>query len=266
MFTSEQSRRYSRQFVLKEIGVFGQEKLCKSRVLIIGAGGLGSNAIMHLAAAGVGTIGIADYDDVDLSNLQRQVIHSTLSLGMNKADSAEEFVKRLNPDVKVETIKERLTAKNIEKAIENYDFVLDCTDRFENKFLINDACVINKKPFCHGGVIGFEGQVMTYVPSKPCLRCVLRDIPRDAPTCSDFGVIGAAVGVIGSIQALEAIKYLTGRGELLAGKILKFDGLNNNVRIINFKADEDCPICGENRTIIRLKSEEYEIKGECNGR
>lgn len=243
MFTKEQSQRYSRHFVLPEIGIFGQEKLLSSSVLVIGAGGLGSNVIMHLAAAGVGRLGIVDGDVVELSNLNRQVIHSTLTLGMSKAESAKRFVSALNPDVKVVALNERLTAQNIAHVINNYDFIVDCTDNFESKFLINDACVLAKKPYCHGGVTGLEGQVMTVLPGGPCLRCVLGDIPIDAPTCLDFGVLGAIVGVIGSIQATEAIKYLIGINEPCS--LLKFNGKSMKFINIKLKRDPDCPLCGK---------------------
>lgn len=264
-YTSEQAKRYSRHFVLREIGIFGQEKLLSGKVLVIGAGGLGSSAIMYLAAAGVGTLGIADYDVVDYSNLQRQVIHGERSVGARKVESAREFVHGLNSDVKVETISERLTSQNILQVVENYDFVLDCTDRFETKFLINDACVLAKKPYCHAGAIGFEGQIMTYLPGSACLRCLLGEIPKDAPTCEDFGVVGAAVGVLGSMQALEAVKFLVGQGELLVNRLLKYDGLASKVQIIKCKPDSDCRACGKN-AISALDDAEYSIQGECNGR
>ena len=263
---AKQAQRYSRHFVLKEIGVSGQKKLLRSKVLVIGAGALGSNAIMHLAAAGVGTIGICDFDRVDISNLQRQIIHRVGSVGQKKTDSAMQAVNELNPDVTVIKHDERMTADNIESIIKQYDFVLDCTDRFETKFLINDACVLGKKPYCHAGVVRFEGQVMTYVPGMgPCLRCLLGSVPprKDTLTCSEAGVLGAVTGVIGSIQAIEAVKYLLGIGDLLVGKVLRFDGLGMNISKVKFAhSDPGCAVCGQNATIKSLKGNEseYEIK------
>lgn len=266
MLTSEQIERYSRHFVLKEIGVGGQKRLLSSKVLVIGAGALGSSALMYLAAAGVGTIGICDYDCVDLSNLQRQIIHRSDSVGTSKISSAAKTIEGLNPDVKIITHNERMTVDNIQDIITQYEFVLDCTDRFETKFLINDACVLSKVPYSHAGVVRFEGQLMTYVPGRgPCLRCLLGGVPplKDTLTCAQAGVLGAVTGVIGSIQALEAIKFLLGIGELLVGKVLRFDGLNMQISKTTFAhADPDCGVCGTNPTILSLKSnrDEYEPK------
>ena len=252
-FTDIQAERYARHFVLREIGVSGQKKLLDGKVLVIGAGGLGSAALAYLASAGVGTIGIADFDNVSLSNLQRQVIHGQATLGEEKVVSAEKFIKNLNPDVLVKLHREMASVDNITGLIEKYDFILDCTDRFESKFLINDACVLSGKPYSHAGVVRFEGQAMTYVPKKgPCLRCLLGGVPPrgDCITCSQVGVLGAVVGVMGSIQALEAIKYLLGRGELLTGKVMRFDGLNMKMEVTGFPhADPDCAVCGSNATI-----------------
>ena len=259
-----QAQRYSRHFVLKEVGVSGQKKLLSSKVLVIGAGALGSSAIMYLAAAGVGTIGICDYDEVDLSNLQRQIIHKTNSVGKEKVVSARDAVSELNPDVQVVLHRQRLTADNIQGVIERYDFILDCTDRFETKFLINDACVLYKKPYCHAGVVRFGGQVMTYVPGYgPCLRCLLGNVPEDSLTCAEAGVLGAVTGVMGSIQATEAIKYLLGIGQLLVGRVMRFDGLNGDMGVTNFAhSDPECAVCGAKPTIKSLidNSSDYEVK------
>ncbi len=228
-FTEEQRKRYSRQLVLKEMGPGGQEKLAAGRVLVIGAGGLGSAALLYLAAAGVGTLGIADYDAVDLSNLARQILHPSSRQGAAKAESAEKTIAAINPDVRVLPLRLRITPENILETIRDYDAVLDCTDRFETKLLINDACVIAGKPFVHAGVLRFSGQIMTWRPGPwPCLRCLTGDAPaaREGETCAVSGVMGAAVGVIGCMQALEAIKLLLGKGELLTGRILHFDGLS----------------------------------------
>lgn len=263
-FTELQAERYSRHFILREIGVSGQRKLCEGRVLVIGAGGLGSAALAYLASAGVGTIGIADFDCVSLSNLQRQIIHGTACLGEDKLLSAQKFIKNLNPDVTVNLHYGMVSLDNITGLIANYDFVLDCTDRFESKFLINDACVLAKKPYSHAGVVRFEGQAMTYIPGKgPCLRCLLGGVPprADCNTCSQVGVVGAAVGVIGSIQALEAIKFLVGSGELLCGRVLHFDGLNMKMKVTDFPhADPDCAVCGDNARITSLDKNRAEYE------
>ena len=200
-FTNEQIERYSRHIILKEVGAKGQKKLLNAKVLIIGAGGLGAPAAMYLAAAGIGTIGIADADEVDLSNLQRQIIHQTKDVGKPKVESARETMEAMNPDVKVITYHGFITSENILDIIKDYDFIIDGTDNFPAKFLINDACVMAKKPFSHAGIIRFQGQLMTYVPDKsPCYRCVFKEPPpKDAvPTCKQAGVIGAMGGVIGS--------------------------------------------------------------------
>ena len=259
----QQAKRYVRHFSLKEIGIGGQKKLLAAKVLVIGAGGLGSPAILYLAAAGIGTLGIADFDAVDASNLQRQIIHTTEAIGTPKTLSAENAVKALNPDCMVKRYDVPLTPDNIMEIITEYDFILDCTDRFETKFLINDACVLAHKPYVHAGVVRFEGQAMTYVPGKgPCLRCLMGDVPHDAVTCKDVGVLGAAVGVLGSIQALEAVKYLTGAGDLLCGKILTFDGLTMNVRVHSIShADPECAVCGNAPTIHSLADnrQDYQV-------
>lgn len=202
MFTQDQLERYSRQLILPEIGVAGQKKLISARILVIGAGALGSAALLYLAAAGVGTIGIADYDRVELSNLHRQIIHRMDRVGKGKVESAARTIQELNPDVTVQTHEGRVTADNIMELIRDYDFIVDGTDRFESKFLINDACVIGKKPFSHGGIVRLEGQTMTYVPGQgPCLRCLLDEIPPagSSPTCAEAGVFGAATGIMRSI-------------------------------------------------------------------
>ncbi|MFV0412014.1 MAG: HesA/MoeB/ThiF family protein [Oscillospiraceae bacterium] len=252
-FTSEQLQRYSRHITLKEVGVKGQKKLLASRVLIIGAGGLGAPAALYLAAAGVGTIGIADADEVDLSNLQRQVIHTTADIGRPKVVSAMETMNAINPDVTVHTYPTFVTASTILDLIKEYDFVIDGTDNFPAKFLINDACVIAQKPFGHAGIIRFKGQLMTWVPGQgPCYRCVFKQPPpKDAvPTCRQAGVIGALAGVIGSLQAMEAIKYFLGEGELLTGRLLTFDALSMNFHTAKLPAAlPGCPVCGSHPTI-----------------
>ena len=255
-FTNEQLERYSRHIILKEIGVKGQKKLLNAKVLIIGAGGLGAPAALYLAAAGVGTIGIVDADVVDLSNLQRQVIHTTDDIGKKKVDSAAQTMRQINPDITVNTYHEYVSSQNILKLIEDYDFILDGTDNFPAKFLINDACVMAKKPFSHAGIIRFKGQLTTVIPGEsPCYRCIFRDPPpKDAvPTCKQAGVIGAMGGVIGSLQAMEAIKYITGAGELLTGYLLTYDALTMEFRKIKLPPrGKGCAVCSDTPEITEL--------------
>ena len=265
-FTNEQLERYSRHIILKEVGAKGQKKLLNAKVLIIGTGGLGAPAAMYLAAAGVGTIGIADADEVDLSNLQRQIIHTTADIGKAKVQSARETMEAINPDVKVNTYRTFVNSENIRELIREYDFIIDGTDNFPAKFLINDACVMEKKPFSHAGIIRFQGQLMTYVPDKwPCYRCVFKNPPpKDAvPTCKQAGVIGAMGGIIGSLQAMEAVKYIIGKGDLLTGYLLTYDALTMTFRKIKLPAQtDDCAVCGSNPTITQLI--DYE-QAECDG-
>lgn len=255
-FSNEQLERYSRHIILKEIGVKGQKKLLNGKVLIIGAGGLGAPAALYLAAAGVGTIGIADADVVDLSNLQRQVIHSTNDIGKPKVESAKETMNAINPDVTVNTYHEFVTSENIRELIRDYDFILDGTDNFPAKFLINDACVMEKKPFSHAGIIRFKGQLTTVVPGEsPCYRCIFKNPPpKDAvPTCKQAGVIGAMGGVIGSLQAMEAVKFLTGAGELLTGYLLTYDALTMEFHKVKLpKRGKGCAVCADTPTITEL--------------
>lgn len=255
-FTNEQLERYSRHIILKEVGAKGQKKLLNAKVLIIGAGGLGAPAAMYLAAAGVGTIGIVDADEVDLSNLQRQIIHTTNDVGKAKVKSAKETMNAINPDVTVNTYRQFVTSENIMELIADYDFIIDGTDNFPAKFLINDACVMAKKPFSHAGIIRFKGQLMTYVPGEgPCYRCVFKNPPpKDAvPTCKQAGVIGAMGGVIGSLQAMEAIKYILGVGDLLVGKLLTYDALKMEFYTVKLpKKVVDCGVCGDHPTITKL--------------
>lgn len=266
--TSEEYIRYERQIILSEIGEKGQIKLKNSSVLIIGAGGLGSPAALYLAGAGIGRIGIMDDDDVSISNLQRQIAHSMETEGMNKALSAKKTISKLNHNVVVETYPFGLTSKNAEEYIGKYDFIIDACDNFETKFLINDTCVLLKKPFCHAGILRFEGQVMTWIPEDvPCYRCVFEEIPEhgSVPGCSQSGIIGAVAGIIGSVQALEAIKYFTGAGELLTGKIFSFNGLTMRSRIIPIsEKNPECRVCSKNADIKSIGvSEEYNRKSSC---
>jgi molybdopterin-synthase adenylyltransferase len=258
MLTESQIERYSRHIMLKEVGGKGQQKLFDGKVLIIGAGGLGAPIALYLAAAGVGTIGIADADDVDLSNLQRQVIHFTPDIGKPKVESAREKMVAINPDVKVITYKEWITAANINRIIADYDFVIDGTDNFAAKFLINDACVLAKKPYSHGGILQFDGQTLTVKPGESaCYRCLFPEPPpKDAiPTCSQAGVIGVLPGVLGTIQATEAIKFLLGKGDLLTDRLLTYNALRMKFREIPLKRKLTCPVCGDNPAITEARDE-----------
>jgi adenylyltransferase/sulfurtransferase len=267
-FTEDQLERYSRHILLEDVGVDGQEKLLESKVLIVGAGGLGSPASLYLAAAGVGTIGIVDNDCVETSNLQRQIAHFTKDLDVPKVDSAAEKMREINPDIEVITYKEHLCADNISSIIDGYDFVLDGTDNFPTKFLVNDACVFKEIPFSHGGILRFNGQTMTVIPGETaCYRCSFRKPPPpDAvPSCAQAGVLGAIAGMLGTIQAAEALKYITGTGELLTNQLLTFDAKTMFFRKIDLKKQDSCPVCGAERTITELIDEEQsvcELKGE----
>lgn len=252
--SEQQIERYSRHIILKEIGLNGQLKLLNSKVLVIGAGGLGSPVLLYLAAAGIGTIGIVDGDNVDITNLQRQIIHFTDDIDKPKVESAKEKISKLNPDVKVITYKDIVYSKNIKDIIKDYDFIIDGTDNFSAKFLINDACVMMKKPYSHAGILRFEGQTFTYLPEHTCYRCIFNSPPpKDAvPTCSQAGVVGALAGIIGTIQAMEAIKYLTDSGSLLVDSLLVLDAKSMDIRKVMLKRNKNCPICGENPSIKEL--------------
>ena len=246
-FVEEQMARYQRHLVIDEIGMEGQQKLFDAKVLVIGAGGLGSPAALYLAAAGTGTLGIADPDQVELSNLQRQIMHTTDSLGKPKAESARRAVAAINPYAVVNVYKIFVDKDNITELIEDYDFIIDATDNFSSKFLINDTCVIAGKAFSHAGVTRFQGQLTTYIPGvSPCYRCMFKSPPPEdaVPKGSQAGIIGAVCGVTGSLQALEAVKYITGTGELLAGRFLIFDALAMKFRTVKFYRDHECAICG----------------------
>lgn len=253
-FTEEELLRYSRHILLKDVGVEGQEKIRNGKVLVVGAGGLGAPVALYLAAAGVGTIGIVDGDVVDLSNLQRQVIHFTGDVGHPKVESARDKMLAINPNVKVNTIREFLMSDNALDIIKDYDFIVDGTDNFPVKFLINDACVMAGKPFSHGGILRFEGQTFTHLPGTACYRCLFKSPPpaNAVPTCSQAGVLGAIAGMLGTIQAAETLKYLTGVGELLTNKLLTFNAKTMDFRKINTRRQASCAICGDNPTITEL--------------
>jgi len=257
--TEEQIERYSRHILLEQVGGAGQEKLLSSKVLIVGAGGLGSPAALYLAAAGVGTIGIIDADKVDLTNLQRQIIHHTSDLGVEKVKSAENKMRAINPEVTVKTYHQPAKADNIREIIREYDFVIDGTDNFPAKFLINDACYFEKIPFSHAGILKFYGQLITVLPGETtCYRCIFNAPPPAGavPSCSQAGVLGVLAGVIGSLQATEAIKYLLGLGRLLTDTLLTYDALEMEFRAVKLNRNPNCPLCGEEPQITELRDEE----------
>ncbi|OGW92043.1 MAG: molybdenum cofactor biosynthesis protein MoeB [Omnitrophica bacterium RIFCSPHIGHO2_02_FULL_63_14] len=247
--------RYSRHLIMPEVGVEGQEKLKIARLLLIGTGGLGSPAAMYLAAAGVGTLGLIDFDVVDFSNLQRQIIHSTEGVGRPKVDSAKERLTQLNPNVRVITFNEMLTKENIMRVIKDFDMVIDGTDNFQTRYLVNDACVFTKKPFIYGSIFRFDGQVTVFYPGKgPCYRCLFAEPPPPGmvPSCAEGGVLGILPGVIGVIQATEAVKLIIGKGEPLIGRLMLYDALRMNFREVKFRRNPKCPVCGDHPTIQSL--------------
>ncbi|HHT9135342.1 MAG TPA: molybdopterin-synthase adenylyltransferase MoeB [Candidatus Avalokitesvara rifleensis] len=254
-FSEEQIKRYSRHIILSEVGGRGQKKLLNSKVFLVGAGGLGSPAAFYLAAAGVGKLGIVDNDDVDHSNLQRQILHSSKDIGFPKALSAKATLEALNPDVEVVPYMQRLTSENIMDIIKDYDVILDGSDNFPTRYLVNDACVLMGKPLSHGSIFKFEGQVTTIVPGEtPCYRCLFETPPPAdmVPSCQEAGVLGVLPGVIGCIQATEVVKLLLGKGELLKGKLLLYNALTMEFNKVRIRKNPNCPVCGENPTIKEL--------------
>jgi molybdopterin/thiamine biosynthesis adenylyltransferase/rhodanese-related sulfurtransferase len=249
----EQRTRYSRHLLIPEVGEEGQLKLLQSRILLIGAGGLGSPAALYLAAAGVGTLGIIDADVVDETNLQRQILHSTASLGEPKVESAARTIRELNPDVGVRAYKEQLTSENIERILgDGWDVIVDGADNFPTRYLVNDAAVWHDIPLVHGSIFRFEGQATVFKPKEgPCYRCLFPQPPPPelAPSCAEGGVLGVLPGVVGSLQASEAIKLALGIGEPLIGRLLLFDALTTTFTEVALRRDPDCPVCGENPTI-----------------
>ena len=253
--TDEQIERYSRQIILPDVGGKGQEKLLKGSVLIIGAGGLGSPAALYLACAGVGKIGIVDSDKVELNNLQRQILHSTDDVGQPKVESAKESLNNINGDVEVIPYHTRITSKNILDIIKGYDIIVDGSDNFPTRYLVNDACVISKKPLSHGGIFRFDGQAITILPGESaCYRCLFHEPPPPGlvPSCQEAGILGAVAGIIGLIQANEALKYILGIGKLLTGSLLVFNALDSSFRKVKVPMNPDCPVCGKNSTITEL--------------
>ena len=261
-FTEAQINRYARHILLQEVGGEGQARLLKSRVLVIGAGGLGSPLLMYLAAAGVGTLGVVDDDVVDLSNLQRQIVHSTAAVGMPKVESARKTLAGINPDVKVITHQTRIGPANALALISDYDLVADGSDNFATRFLVNDACYFARKTLVSAAVLRFDAQIYTFKAHVayaagghgPCYRCIFREAPPEGhiPTCAEAGVLGALCGMVGSLQATEALKELLGIGDSLSGSLIVCDGLGATFRKIKVNADPGCPLCGEAPSIADL--------------
>ncbi len=251
--TDAQRERYSRHLLLPEVGEKGQAKLLQSKVLLLGAGGLGSPAALYLAAAGVGTLGLVDADTVDASNLQRQILHATSRVGTLKVDSAEKALTDINPDVKVVKYQERLLSSNVDRILsDKWDVIVDGCDNFPTRYLVNDASLFHKVPVVHGSIFRFEGQVSTFVPFEgPCYRCLYPEPPPAhlAPSCSEAGVLGILCGIVGTLQATEAIKLLLGIGDTLVGKLVMYDSLGMRFRTLKLRRDKTCPACGENPTI-----------------
>jgi adenylyltransferase/sulfurtransferase len=252
-FTQEERVRYSRHLMMPEVGPEGQSKLKRARVLCIGAGGLGSPAALYLAAAGVGTIGIVDLDDVDLSNLHRQLLHGTKDIGRKKLESARDRLRDVNPNVALELHECRLTSANAREIVEKYDIVVDGSDNFPTRYLSNDVCVFERKPNVYGSIFRFDGQSTVFAPhlGGPCYRCLFPEPPEPGtvPSCAEAGVLGVLPGIIGTTQAIEAIKLLLGIGEPLIGRLLHFDALKMKFREFNLRRDPECPVCGKNPTI-----------------
>jgi molybdopterin/thiamine biosynthesis adenylyltransferase/rhodanese-related sulfurtransferase len=246
--------RYSRHLVLPGLGLDGQRKLKGARVLVVGAGGLGAPAALYLAAAGVGTIGLADADRVDVTNLQRQIIHGTATIGARKVDSAKARLGDLNPHVVVNAIPERLTSANAREIVRAHDIVLDGSDNFPTRYLLNDACVLERRPLVYGSIFRWEGQLSVFAPGGPCYRCLFADPPPPGlvPNCAEGGVVGALPGIIGSLQAVEAIKVILGAGDTMAGRLLLFDALKMTFREVSLRRDPDCPVCGTAPTVTEL--------------
>jgi len=250
--TDDQRDRYGRHLLIPEVGEAGQLKLLDAKVLLLGAGGLGSPAALYLAAAGVGTIGIVDADTVDASNLQRQILHNTGRLGQYKTESARETINALNPEVKVVEHRERLSAENALDLIGDYDLIVDGTDNFPTRYALNDASVILGKPVVHGSIFRFEGQATVFAPGQgPCYRCLFPEPPPSelAPSCAEAGVLGVLPGIVGSLQAVEAIKLILGIGDPLIGRLLLYDALETSFRELKLRRDPECPACGDHATI-----------------
>jgi sulfur-carrier protein adenylyltransferase/sulfurtransferase len=255
-FTEDEVLRYARHIILPNIGGEGQRKLVGAKVLVIGAGGLGSPAAMYLAAAGVGTLGILDFDRVDVTNLQRQLLHDTADVGRPKVDSAKERINELNPNVEVIAHDVSLTSENAFEILDRYEVIVDGTDNFPVRYLVNDATQMLGKPLVYGSIYQFEGQATVFLPGPnvPCYRCLFPEPPPPGtvPSCAEGGVFGVLPGIVGSIQAVEAIKLIVGVGEPLVGRLLLFDSLGMEFRTVKLKWDPDCPVCGKHPTVTEL--------------
>jgi molybdopterin/thiamine biosynthesis adenylyltransferase/rhodanese-related sulfurtransferase len=260
VLSAEQKERYRRHLIIPEVGEEGQARLLEARVLLMGAGGLGSPAALYLAAAGVGTLGIVDSDVVDLSNLQRQVIHTQASAGTPKVQSAQKTINALNPDVTVVPFQERLTSENVLRILGQFDLVVDGGDNFPTRYLLNDACVVLNKPNIHGSIFRFEGQVTTFIPGEgPCYRCLYPAPPPPelAPSCAEAGVLGVLPGIVGLLQANEALKLILGKGRSLAGRLLTFDALATRFGELKLRRDPACPVCREGAKVEFIDYEQF---------
>jgi adenylyltransferase/sulfurtransferase len=244
---AEQLDRYSRHVIMDDVGPAGQAALLDASVLVVGAGGLGSPVLQYLAAAGVGRLGIADADHVERSNLQRQVIHGDSDVGRPKVDSAAEFVTNLNPDVSVDRHELRVSAENVRSLVADYDVVVDASDNFPTRFLLNDACVLSETPLSHGAIYRFEGQATTITGGQPCYRCLFPEAPPEGavPNCATAGVLGVLPGTVGAFQATEVVKLIIGEGETLDGRLLVYDAADMTTEEVPIRANPDCPVCGE---------------------
>jgi len=261
--TEEEIERYSRHIILKDLGGTGQQKIKDAKVLVVGAGGLGSPAAFYLAAAGVGTLGLVDSDHVDLTNLQRQILHTTEDTGRPKVDSAREKLEAMNPNVEVKTYNQYLNKDNVEAIIADYDIIVDGVDNFPTRYLLNDACVMAGKPLVEAGILQFSGQLTTIMPGEgPCYRCIFAEPPKEGaiPSCQEAGVLGAIAGTIGTLQATEVLKLITGIGRPLVGRMLVYDAKDLSFREVEVKKSDNCDVCGDNPVITELM--EYELS--CN--
>jgi adenylyltransferase/sulfurtransferase len=254
-FNEEQLQRYNRQIILPEVGLEGQKKISQARVFIVGSGGLGSPVGYYLVAAGIGTLAIIDSDNVELSNLQRQIAHSVKTLGKPKVESAKIHFESLNPDVRIIALKQRLTKDNILYLIQDYDIVVDCSDNFPTRFLVNDACVMSNKPLVTGAILGFEGQLTVVVPGDgPCYRCLFEDPPPPGalPSPQEVGLLGVIPGVIGTLQATEVLKLIISSGKILKGDLLIYNALKGAFRKVKIPRNPECPVCSDNPRIKEL--------------
>jgi len=257
--TPEQVKRYSRHIIMGDVGSKGQRALMGSKALIIGAGGLGSPSAIYLSLAGVGTVGIVDFDVVELSNLQRQILHHTADVGRPKVQSAYDNIKSYNPDVNVVIHETRLESHNAMEIISQYDLVINGADNFATRYLVNDACYLLKKPLMDGSILIFDGQATVFLPGQGCYRCLFPEPPPPGmvPNCAEAGVLGALTGLVGSIQATEALKYILGIGESLSSRLLLIDALSMTFREVRLKRNPNCPLCGDNPTVTKLI--DYEV-------